>query len=79
MFEVKDEEVADLKQEGAFVIEEPVELVEEQPVEVPEAVEEAPKREIDVLREQADALEVEYKPNWGVKKLKEVLSEVEKE
>ena len=63
VFEVSDSDVADLKKAGGWVKEEPKTAVE------PE------KSELDLLRDEADELEIEYKSNWGVKKLTEAIAE----
>ena len=63
VFEVRDSDVADLKKAGGWVKEEPKTEVE------PE------KSEMDLLRDEADELGIEYKGNWGVKKLTEAIAE----
>lgn len=63
VFEVGDSDVADLKKAGGWVKEEPKTEVE------PE------KSELDLLRDEADELGIEYKGNWGVKKLTEAIAE----
>lgn len=63
VFEVSDSDVADLKKAGGWVKEEPKTEVE------PE------KSELDLLRDEADELGIEYKGNWGVKKLTEAIAE----
>ena len=68
VFEVLDEEVEDLQKAGGWVIEEPkINSSEESEEE---------KSELDLLREQADELGIEYKGNWGVKRLREAIEEV---
>ena len=71
-FEVEDSDIDSLKNQGAWVIEkdEPKlkEEVKEQKVE---------KREIDILRDKALDLGINFKGNWGVKKLKEEIAKVE--
>lgn len=71
-FEAEDSDIDSLKQQGAWVIEqdEPKlkKEVEEQKVE---------KREIDILRDKALDLGIDFKGNWGVKKLKEAIAEAE--
>ena len=63
VFEVSDSDVADLKKAGGWVKEEP-------------KTEEKPKKsELDLLRDEADELGIEYKSNWGVKKLTEAIAE----
>lgn len=75
-FEADDKDIDGLKLQGAWVIEkdEP-ELKEEVKEEVKE--ETAEKREIDILRDQALELGIDFKGNWGVKKLKEEIAKVE--
>lgn len=63
VFEVNDSDVADLKKAGGWVKEEPKTEVK------PE------KSELDLLRDEADELGIEYKGNWGVKKLTEAIAE----
>ena len=63
VFEVSDSDVADLKKAGGWVEEEPKTEVE------PE------KSELDLLRDEADELGIEYKGNWGVKKLTKAIAE----
>lgn len=63
VFEVSDSDVADLKKAGGWVKAEPKTEVE------PE------KSELDLLRDEADELGIEYKGNWGVKKLTEAIAE----
>jgi len=63
VFEASDSDVADLKKAGGWVKEEPKTEVE------PE------KSELDLLRDAADELGIEYKGNWGVKKLTEAIAE----
>lgn len=63
VFEVSDSDVADLKKAGGWVKEEP--KTEEKPE----------KSELDLLRDEADELGIEYKGNWGVKKLTEAIAE----
>jgi len=67
VFEVSDSDVADLKKAGGWVKEEPKTKVE------PEI--EPEKSELDLLRDEADELGIEYKGNWGVKKLTEAIAE----
>lgn len=73
-FEVKDEDVNDLKLVGAWIVE-PKNQVEKNIKEVEEEIEE--KSELEILREKAEALGIEYKGNWGVKKLTEAIAEIE--
>ena len=63
VFEVSDSDVADLKKAGGWVKEEPKTEVEPK------------KSELDLLRDEADELGIEYKGNWGVKKLTEAIAE----
>jgi hypothetical protein len=63
VFEVSDSDVADLQKAGGWVKEEPKTEVE------PE------KSELDLLRDEANELGIEYKGNWGVKKLTEAIAE----
>lgn len=63
VFEVSNADVADLKKAGGWVKEEPKTEVE------PE------KSELDLLRDEANELGIEYKGNWGVKKLTEAIAE----
>lgn len=66
VFEVLDEEVEDLQKAGGWIKEEPEnEEVEDE------------KSELDILKEKADKLGIEYKGNWGIKKLKEAIEEAE--
>lgn len=67
VFEVSDSDVADLKKAGGWVKEEP------KTEEKSEKSEE--KSELDLLRDEADELGIEYKGNWGVKKLTEAIAE----
>lgn len=71
-FEVKDEDVNDLKLVGAWIVEPKngKESIEEE-----KEVEE--KSELEILREKAEALGIEYKGNWGVKRLTEAIAEIE--
>lgn len=63
VFEVGDSDVADLKKAGGWVKEEPKTEVE------PE------KSELDLLRDEANELGIDFKGNWGVKKLTEAIAE----
>jgi len=67
VFEVSDSDIADLKKAGGWVKE------ESKTEEKPEKSEE--KSELDLLRDEADELGIEYKGNWGVKKLTEAIAE----
>lgn len=66
VFEVSDSDIADLKKAGGWVKEEP------KTEEKPEKSEE--KSKLDLLRDEADELGIEYKGNWGVKKLTEAIA-----
>lgn len=72
IIEVEDEDVNDLKLVGGEVKEKVAPAEEavqaDTKVEAP-----AEKTEIEQLREKATAQGIEFKKNWGVKKLKEVL------
>ena len=69
VFEVSDSDVADLKKAGGWVKEEPKPEVKPKTEVKPE------KSELDLLRDEADELGIEYKGNWGVKKLTEAIAE----
>lgn len=69
VFEVSDSDVADLQKAGGWVTEEP--KIEEPKIE--EAGEE--KSELDILRDEAIELGIDFKGNWGVKKLTEAIAE----
>lgn len=69
VFEVSDSDVADLKKAGGWVKEEPKTEVE------PKTKVKPKKSELDLLRDEADELGIEYKGNWGVKKLTEAIAE----
>lgn len=73
VFEVSDSDVADLKKAGGWVKEEPKTKVEPKTEIEPEI--EPEKSELDLLRDEADELGIEYKGNWGVKKLTEAIAE----
>ena len=64
IFEVKDTDVDGLKKSGGWLIE-----------EEPKTEIEPEKSELDLLRDEADELGIEYKGNWGVKKLTEAIAE----
>lgn len=68
VFEVSDSDVADLKKAGGWVKEEPKK-------EEPKTEVESEKSELDLLRDEADELGIEFKGNWGVKKLTEAIAE----
>jgi len=69
-FEVEDSDIDSLKQQGAWVIEKDKPKLKEEVKE-----EKVEKREIDILREKAIELGIDFKGNWGVKKL---TTEIEK-
>jgi len=69
-FEVEDSDIDSLKQQGAWVIEKDKPELKEEVKE-----EKVEKREIDILREKAIELGIDFKGNWGVKKL---TTEIEK-
>lgn len=71
-FEVKDNDVDDLKKAGGWLVEEP----NKEPEKEPEKDEEE-KSELDLLREKALELGIDFKGNWGVKKLSEAIAEAE--
>lgn len=71
-FEVKDEDVNDLKKVGGWVKKEAVEDKEPAGEEAGEE-----KSELDILREKAIELGIDFKGNWGVKKLTEAIAEAE--
>jgi len=73
VFEVSDSDVADLKKAGGWVKEEPKTKVEPKTEIEPEI--EPEKSELDLLRDEAGELGIEYKGNWGVKKLTEAIAE----
>lgn len=76
VFEVSDSDVADLKKAGGWITEEPkIEEVEDKEPEGEEAGEE--KSELDSLRDKAIELGIDFKGNWGVKKLTEAIAEAE--
>lgn len=76
VFEVKDADVDDLKKAGGWIIEEPkVDNADEN--KEPENGTEPEKTELDILREKAIELGINFKGNWGVKKLKEEIAKVE--
>jgi hypothetical protein len=75
-FEVLDEEVQDLKTAGGWVIEKPkVDNANEN--KEPENDKEPEKSELDILREKAIELGINFKGNWGVKKLSEAIAKAE--
>ena len=71
-FEVEDSDIDSLKQQGAWVIEKDEPKLKEEVKE-----EKVEKREIDILRDKALELGIDFKGNWGVKKLKEEIAKVE--
>lgn len=72
-FEVKDTDVNDLKKSGGWLVEEPKEIDDDKE---PEDDEEE-KSELDILREKALELGIDFKGNWGVKKLSEAIADAE--
>jgi hypothetical protein len=75
-FEVKDNDVDDLKKAGGWIIEKPkVDNVNEN--KEPENNKEPEKTELDILREKAIELGINFKGNWGVKKLSEAIAKAE--
>ena len=75
-FEVKDSDVDDLKKAGGWIIEKPkVDNADEN--KEPENDKEPEKTELDILREKAIELGIDFKGNWGVKKLREAIAEAE--
>jgi hypothetical protein len=71
-FEVKDSDVDGLKKHGGWLVVEP----DKEPKKEPEKDEEE-KSELDLLREKALELGIDFKGNWGVKKLSEAIAEAE--
>lgn len=71
-FEVEDSDIDSLKHQGAWVIEKGEPKLKEEVKE-----EKVEKREIDILRDKALDLGIDFKGNWGVKKLKEEIAKVE--
>ena len=67
-FEVKDSDVDGLKKHGGWLVEEPDKEPEK---------DEEEKSELDLLREKALVLGIDFKGNWGVKKLSEAIAEAE--
>lgn len=75
-FEVKDVDVGDLKKAGGWIIEKPkVDSANEN--KEPDNDKEPEKTELDILREKAIELGIDFKGNWGVKKLREAIAEAE--
>ena len=75
-FEVRDVDVDDLKKAGGWIIEKPkVDNINEN--KEPENDKEPEKTELDILREKAIELGINFKGNWGVKKLRKVIAEAE--
>jgi hypothetical protein len=72
-FEVKDTDVNDLKKSGGWLVEAPKEIDDDKE---PENDKEE-KSELDILREKALELGIDFKGNWGVKKLTEAITEAE--
>ena len=71
-FEVEDSDIGSLKHQGAWVIEKDEPKLKEEVKE-----EKVEKSEIDILRDKALDLGIDFKGNWGVKKLKEEIAKVE--
>lgn len=72
-FEVKDTDVNDLKKSGGWLVEAPKEIDDgKEPEDDKEE-----KSELDILREKALELGIDFKGNWGVKKLTEAITEAE--
>jgi hypothetical protein len=75
-FEVRDADVDDLKKAGGWIIEKPkVDNADEN--KEPENDKEPEKTELDILREKAIELGIDFKGNWGVKKLSEAIAKAE--
>jgi len=75
-FEVKDADVDDLKKAGGWIIEKP-KVDNANKNKEPEKGKEPEKSELDILREKAIELGIDFKGNWGVKKLREAIAEAE--
>ncbi len=75
-FEVKDVDVDDLKKAGGWIIEEP-KAVDDDENKGPENGTGSEKSELDILREKAIELGIDFRGNWGVKKLSEAIAEAE--
>lgn len=75
-FEVKDADVDDLKKAGGWIIEKP-KVDNANKNKEPEKGKEPEKSELDILREKAIELGIDFKGNWGVKKLSEAIAEAE--
>ena len=75
-FEVKDVDVDDLKKAGGWIIEKPKVDNANENKESKNGTE-PEKTELDILREKAIELGINFKGNWGVKKLSEAIAEVE--
>ena len=71
-FEVKDTDVDGLKKSGGWLVEEPKEIDDEESEDGKEE-----KSELDILREKALELGIDFKGNWGVKKLSEAIADAE--
>ena len=71
-FEVKDTDVDGLKKSGGWLVEEPKEIDDKEPEGDGEE-----KSELDILREKALELGIDFKGNWGVKKLSEAIADAE--
>jgi len=75
-FEVRDVDVDDLKKAGGWIIEKP-KVDNANKNKEPEKGKEPEKSELDILREKAIELGIDFKGNWGVKKLSEAIAEAE--
>lgn len=75
-FEVRDADVDDLKKAGGWIIEESKVDNKDENKE-PENDKEPEKTELDILREKAIELGIDFKGNWGVKKLSEAIAKAE--
>ena len=71
-FEVKDTDVDGLKKSGGWLVEEPKEIDDEESEDGKEE-----KSELDILREKALELGIDFKGNWGVKKLSKAIADAE--
>lgn len=75
-FEVKDTDVDDLKKAGGWIIEEPKAADDDENKE-PKNDKEPEKTELDILREKAIELGIDFKGNWRAKKLSEAIADAE--
>ena len=77
-FEVKDTDVNDLKKSGGWLVGEPKEIDDKEPDNDKEPQDDGEeKSELDILREKALELGIDFKGNWGVKKLSEAIADAE--